>query len=509
MKVYKYSELFEANLSIQDLEKRSRENGSRGDVLVKKLINGDQLTINKKGQRKNISVTNSGDIVSNIIDDRGKYDSDLGEVIFKPNYRYEDVIDGDDGKRYKLNDIEKTPDFGSSRGSSLGTLETRAVESLQCLILAYRQFKRTHIKESDFIDILRLSDTEFNGYLEYVDAMNITKDLFENYVSEWGITFLKTANALFSKKIKITPRNKIDIILRPDIQYKFYQVSSKNGVCEAIKRVYHMSKVPSMSKWNPADIWAVDINNEQEIINEIEKHKSVYALNKVIDYYFDNRQLVGISLKKVDDKDEKIKLVINKMTKPPKYTFSGIKLSEDALSTASLRIEVNTSSEVGFGNAPSYMTVRSFSGSKIQNISGEVAGKSARQGKISLIKINEILKKHIGETVPTVKEIDKYGWDDEELKNQIENINDLIVRRYGHVSHSNRQYTENRIRLVSKYQALFLAWIFIENEEKRKNRRAELTVVDQTVEEMFHYALSIMFDITKSGRTPKYVRVVD
>ena len=143
------------------------------------------------------------------------------------------------------------------------------------------------------------------------------------------------------------------------------------------------------------------------------------------------------------------------MTKPPKYTFSGIKLSEDALSTASLRIEVNTSSEVGFGNAPSYMTVRSFSGSKIQNISGEVAGKSARQGKISLIKINEILKKHIGETVPTVKEIDKYGWDDEELKNQIENINDLIVRRYGHVSHSNRQYTENRIRLVSKYQLYF------------------------------------------------------
>lgn len=507
MKVYKYSELFEANLSIQDLEKRSREGGSRGDILVKKLSDGDQITISNKIGKKNITVINSDDIIPNIIDDRGKYNSDLGKSFFKSGgSRYEDVIDGSDGSKYKLNDIEKTSDFGSSRGSSLGTLETRAVESLQCLVLSYRQFKRSHIRESDFINLLSLSDDDFNTYLQYVDAMPITKDLLEEYILEWGLTFLKTANALFTRKIKITNNNKVDVILRSDIRYKFYQVSSKNGICEAIKKTYHSSKSPSMSKWNPSDIWAVDTVVEQEIINELAKHQSVSGLNKVIDYYFDTRQLVGISLKKVV-KDEKIKLVINKMTKPPKYTFNGIKLAEDALSTASLRIEVNTLSEIGFGNAPAYMTIRSFSGSKIQNVSGEVAGKAARQGKISLIKINEILKKHIGEDVPLVSEIEK--WSDRELKSEIEAINEKVVRKYGHVLPSNRQYENSRIRLVSKYQALFLAWIFLENEGKRKNRRAELTVVDQAVEEMFHYALSIMFDVTKSGRTPKYVRVVD
>lgn len=497
MKVYKYSELSEANLSIQDLEKRSREGGSRGDVLVKKLSDGEEITINKGGNKSDVLIVNSDDIISDITDDRGKYNPELGKTLFKPVSRYKDVLKGDDGSSYKLNDIEKVSDFGSSRGSSLGTLETRAVESLQCLILSYRQLKNTHIEKSDFIDILNLNKKEFNMYLKYIDAMDITKNLLEEYIPEWGLTFLKTANALYTRRIKITNDNKVDVILRSDIKYKFYQVSSKNGVCGAIKNTYHHSKAPSMSKWNPSDIWAVDINAEREIINELNKSQNIIGLNKIIDHYFDSRQLVGISLKKVI-KDEKIKLVINKMTKEPKYTFNSIKLAEDAFSTASLRIEVNTSSEVGFGNAPSYMTVRSFSGSKIQNVSGEVAGKAARQGKISLIKINEILKKYVGETVPLVSQIDKWGY--RELKAKIKDLNEKLVEKYGHVAPSGRRYEINRIRLISKYQALYLAWIFSKNDKR---------YIDQVVEKMFHYALSIMFDITKSGRTPKYVRVVD
>ena len=505
MKVYKYKELFEANLSIQDLSKRSRDGLKRGDVLINKISNGDEITINNNGHKKDILVINTDDIISNITDDRGRYNPELGEILFKPGSRYEDVIDGDDGNKYKLNDIEKTSDFGSSRGSSLGTIGTRAVESLQCLILSYRQIKGRHIKDSDFNDILNLNDDDFNFYLNYVDAIDITKDLFEEYISEWGLTFLKTANALYNRRIRITNNNKIDVILRSDIKYKFYQVSSKNGVCEAIKNSYHSSKVPQMSKWNPSDIWAVDIKAEKKIISDISKHQSISGLNKVIDHYFDTRQLVGISLKKVV-KNEKIKLVVNKMTKPPKYRFNGIRLAEDAFSTASLRIEANTISDVGFGNNMSYMTVRSFSGSKILNVSGEVAGKAARQGKISLNSINEILEKYIGESVPLVSEIDK--WSDRELKIEVEAINNKIVQKYGHVSSSNRKYEINRIRLISKYQALYLAWILLENENRRRNR-SSITVVDQAIEEMFHYALSIMFDVSKSGRTPKYVRVVD
>ena len=63
----------------------------------------------------------------------------------------------------------------------------------------------------------------------------------------------------------------------------------------------------------------------------------------------------------------------------------------------------------------------------------------------------------------------------------------------------------NRARLISKYQSLYLAWILMENKEIPSSKEGK-TVSDLIIQEMFLYALSIMFN---SRRTPKYVRVID
>lgn len=507
MKLHKVNQLIEANLTIQDLEKRGRD-GLRGDVLIKKIKNFEPIVISKPGEApKDVTVTNGEDeILPEItIDGTDNYDPDGGVDFFKNGNRYNDAIEGEDEESYKLNDIQKTAEFGSSKGSSAGTVATREIESLQCLILSYRQIKRTKVDESDYSILEKLRKSEFNDYLKNVDTeISITSEMLRVYKSEWSQTFLKTANALYDKKTKMIRRGeKSDYLLNKRLEYTFYQISSKNGVSLAIKEAFkRCAQSANISKWNPADIWAVSKKAEQIIIGELDRCSNIKSLNHIIDTRFDRRELVGVSLKKVS-KDEEVTMIINKVTDPPKYEFISVHLSKYPFLTASLRIEAQRKS-YAFGDALEYMTIRSFAGSKVQNISGEIAGKSARQGKISLTKINMILEKYRIEgeegleQVPTVKEIST--WSDFELRTEITIINNKITGRYDIVKNTGRVTESNRARLTAKYQSLYLSWILMELDDDNN------TDVNNIIEEMFHYALSIKYD---KDRTPKYVRVID
>jgi hypothetical protein len=102
------------------------------------------------------------------------------------------------------------------------------------------------------------------------------------------------------------------------------------------------------------------------------------------------------------------------------------------------------------------------------------------------------------EQVPTVKEIST--WSDFELRTEITIINNKITGRYDIVKNTGRVTESNRARLTAKYQSLYLSWILMELDDDNN------TDVNNIIEEMFHYALSIKYD---KDRTPKYVRVID
>ena len=316
---------------------------------------------------------------------------------------------------------------------------------------------------------------------------------------------MKISNALYNRRAKVSEGEKSDFILSDNISYKFYHTSSINGVCKVIKEKYkEVSNSINIFKWSPSDIWAVSIKDERSIIRQILSCRTLGNLNRVIDENFDSRKLIGISLKKVNE-PKNVKLVINKITKIPQYTFSNIKLAKDAASTTGLKIIADRYS-YDFGNAEETMTIRSFSGQGIGNISGEVDGKSARGGKVSLSRINEILRKNKIEVVPTIDDLSE--WSDNELLREIKAINKKIINIYdGDLSNQSyrTQMEINRARLISKYQSLYLAWILMENKEIPSSKEGK-TVSDLIIQEMFLYALSIMFN---SRRTPKYVRVID
>jgi hypothetical protein len=236
---------------------------------------------------------------------------------------------------------------------------------------------------------------------------------------------------------------------------------------------------------------------EHKIMHLLEKCNNIKDLNDIIDKFFDDRNLIGISLKKVD-KNESIMMIINKVTEPPIYNFSSIKLSEGHTSTTGVQIQATKKS--GLGDGMEYMVVRSFGGSKPRNISGEMYGKVARQGSISLNKINKILSKY-NEYIPTVKEIQ---YSDEELIEKIKYLNDYMINMNSDKcvvsALKNTDVDINRPRLLSKYQSLCLSKILLKNAISIGN------ISDSIIGEMFYYALSIMYE---NGRTPKFVRVID
>jgi len=510
MKVLKFEQLFEVNINLQELEKPSTA-GLRGDELVRKLDNDEPINTNKDNVRKDIIVANSDEIINNITDDSGKYDPKSAATFFKPSL-YKPVISDEEGNKFKLNDIEKTTDFGSSKGSSLGSGDTKEIESIQCLILAYRQVRKSEIVREE---VIRLSETRIlNLCKSYIDVdVDITPELIDKYWDRWKHSFTKTANVMYMVD-NSTGLEEFEPILDQRIDYIFCH-NSAGGISKYISAAFNRCKkkkgiTAQLSKWCPADIWAISSKYDNKIKKILSTIDELSELNDLIDKLFNKKILVGMSLKMVK-KSEDIKIVINKITLPPKYKFTSALVSQDPLASTGLRLIAERQGTKGFEKGEAVISVRRFT--IPNNIIGEVYGTTARHGKISLNIINNILEKYGLDPVPVYRndrfyELSIEDMDDEELTEEIIAINNKIVNKYNNVSRKITNVKEvDRGRLISKYQSLFLAWTLMECQSDMYNDN--YTIADRIIENMFHYALSINMTGKVSGRTPRYVRIVD
>ena len=262
----------------------------------------------------------------------------------------------------------------------------------------------------------------------------------------------------------------------------------------------------------------VQVESEKRIITGLEYISSITDLNKYIDVNFEYKRLLGLSLKKVKELED-IKIIVNKITKAPKYKYKTVRISSDPLSTIGLKIIVDRKRSQDFSSGEESMTIRSKAGPfVIENISGEVDGSASRHGQMSLTKINQILQKHGIDPVIMARTSGRAGekfykeslesWSDKDLKDQIILLNNILINKYGQeiISRSvNKKIEVNRARLVSKYQSLFLAWTLMKNSNKPSGIHG-LSLSDLVIEEMFYYSLAIN---TGLYRTPKFIRVVD
>jgi hypothetical protein len=508
----------EANLNLKELDKKQKDGELRGQKLVKKLRDDGEFTVSKGKEETDVKFINADDVADNITNPSDQFDQTKAKNFLAKGKNYTKVFQGDDLKDYKLNDLKKDEYFGSSGGSSLGFEKTRLVESLQCLFLALKQSLITIPKigrfhTSELFDDEGNIDSEILRYVRIPIEIDgeFLSDFIKNDKDGWVDTLLNTANALYNSDLQLVGKNQ-RTVFKTNKKYVFHQIGVDSPLMKELLRSYDgcaETEDTPIAKWTPSDIWAVELNRQQTIINEIRDSFGIKELNDIINKRFMRSQMIGVSLKKVGG-EESIKLVINKLTPAPRYYFDKIITSVDPLGSIGVKLVAKFTSEV-IKDGSETLYLRSFSGGQTtSDISGEVEGQHSRYGKIGLNWINSIFSEcGVLKTrqVPTKNQISSNVelYTDEYLLSEINRINATIPNK----SRTTTKRISGRPSLISKYQSLKFAELITQLSKEgiklEPDENVYASIADKVTEDIFYYAMSIQnYDF----ECPMYVRIV-
>jgi hypothetical protein len=140
-------------------------------------------------------------------------------------------------------------------------------------------------------------------------------------------------------------------------------------------------------KWNPGDIWVV---NNKELNYNFDLLDSITELNSYLKEKFVNRDIIGISLKKVINKNPKSVIFNKEKTKTP-IKFLGYNLGKKSyFDSIDMNLEYSVEGKV------QEAVVRAFTGARV---SGEIKGVGAAGGKVGATEINKILSEFTSEKI--------------------------------------------------------------------------------------------------------------
>jgi len=334
----------EAKLSYSDLSKKSDEGGDRGGVLLKKITNNEPLEL-----------ADGGNIVVDI-----EKSQDFTKALSKKQYDNISKIKFFDteGNSFTLGKLQKTAEFGSSKGSGGGAEQTDVQESAQCLVNAIRYNKGSKITDKD------INSTSVNKAFSRVKTTSskevMAKFLVDN--PDWRTTAISTANVL-AENFKA--------------DFKFYRgegiVPIINNAAKAALRNADISA--NLNKWNPADIWmATDAAFEVNYPEDLEK------LNRLISRLFRDRVLVGVSLKKCED-----------ACHTEVFNAGGTKKASNKFEKIDPKDKnVFATKDIYVRYSDGRIQFRNFG--DISSWQGEIKGKAAAAGKIGHDAVSYILK---------------------------------------------------------------------------------------------------------------------
>lgn len=256
-------------------------------------------------------------------------------------------------------------------GADRGALQTRNVESAQCLYsaLAFHILKRSikveDVSASNFEKCKRFIDVD----AKFEDMLNISED--------WINSSIQGANTLFSSVDK-------------NINWSFHRGSRNVNIIESkFKELNRKERLFSnINKWSPADFYMISGSMIESDWKLIKDAKSIKSLNQVMVQLIQDKKLIGVSLKK-----------ISKVAKPFKYYNISADRSANDISYAGTIIYKKNDNPL---SAMDTFTLwkpggkfeiqwRSDSGGP-SGWKGEIQGSSANQGKISYGPMNKILK---------------------------------------------------------------------------------------------------------------------
>lgn len=492
--------LFEKQLTIPELNKDIQ----RWNSFLNKLKKNDIFELEDGSE---VKILNSKEIIDNITDKDGNIDIEKINNYFKSNRRYLPVIKTDKGDM-KLTDFKKTIEFGGGSGSSLGTEKARIYETIQSLYFSliqkekrYLQIKDIHNLFIDYADNFDMVNDELQHHIRSNKVVNVDD---VTYFDGWTYTYIKTSNEFYNELDK----NKT---------YIFYHSFFDGGVSNSIKDAFNrciksvnkeVGLRINISKWNPSDIWAVNSKLETEIINNISECENITDLNTVMDSYFDNKDLLGISLKKLPV-DSDINLIINKNI-GTKFEYDYTSTSKEELGSMSIMIHAKSYSDIQIRRKEK-LEVRTFNSRTGQDISFEVVGETSKYGKTNINYVNYILNKFNIGNIPHYNNI---KLNDDELIEEINILYNTIPNLEKTETRSkNYNIEDNRNKLVSKYQSLIFAKILEENKKRPAKTgllnkiifklNKKLSISDYIMKQIFSYAYSMggeLFENTKFYR---------
>ena len=237
--------------------------------------------------------------------------------------------------------------------SGAGAEITALAESLQAYACATRQFIGKDLTDISQVTSKTIRDAECDRTLE---------KCLNGLDANWIMSIIKTANQIFVD----IPEAKVGN------RYKFYRGGKfVDSIYNEWRRMKVGSGLTGDDKWNPADIWMAKKSFKLET-----KWPTLRDYNRYIFDNFANKELIGISLKKLDPKGSANSKIFN-AGKPLTAEFTGTKLGQNMFDSKDIYIQFDSEGKKG------EIQLRNFSSRAVPSSwQGEIKGKTSAGGKI-------------------------------------------------------------------------------------------------------------------------------
>jgi len=310
----------------------------------------------------NVQSSLSGDDITSVIKDNKQLDVMIGDgkqvirLVFKPE---------------------------SNKGSGGGAAATKIQEAAQCVYAAMRYYCG---------DVKNFTEDDFKCGAKYTAAPGVKLEEVLSLPKAWQDSSWEGAKEIYDK----IGAGKYVFVRGDDMVEK--------EISEAFKRVKDQTNLSSEDKWNPADIWMVKAAQRRKIAAKLKDEGTIDCLNNYIQQLQASKDLIGISLKKIEgsptmkllNADSPKERKENEAAKYEKYdlTFDNKRKGDS--------YPMDVYYYYGSGTYQKFQA-RNFGGPTKGDWKLELKGKSAAQGKIQGAVVRKLLK-NAGFNVTTLTE---------------------------------------------------------------------------------------------------------
>ena len=337
----------------------------RWTVLVNKIKLKENFTIDKT----------TVEVKLNYLDKNIKGLFEGGKITeIQTTYRGQNLFKASNGKELKLGDLFKSSDFGGGKGSGGGAEETERNESAQCLyagLIFYVYKKQTKTNKV-------VSKKDFTTAFRYCDVSAKFESLID-LPTDWHESSILGAN---------------ELLKRYKGKYEFHRGSSTVDIIEgAFKRINQKEKAfGNLNKWSPADMYMFTNKGKQMVRTEIAQASTLQKLNSLMLKYYKSKDIVGVSLKKLQGSVKASENNVDNDKNMVKYKGTQI--------VAPNKKDMFDSMDIYLDHDKGRIQFRSFGGTSLTGWQGEGKGTSANQGKVSLGPLNYILQSNGIKPIP-------------------------------------------------------------------------------------------------------------